>query len=201
METAQEILGSKSSVAVLRVLVGVEVPLSISRIAHFSGLTRPAVRTVLDRLERLGIVCVTRAGNAMQYYLEDENLYVNQIIKPLFDLEDNLVHMIETDLEYELGSRAISVVLFGSFSRGDQNQESDVDVIAVAKDSLTKQKLEDFLLDYETRFYRKFGHPLNVIVYSQKEALDLKDRAPALHEEIAFSGRIISGSKRWMTDG
>ena len=201
MKTAQDILGSKSSVSVLRVLVGAEVPLSISRIARFSGNTRPAVRTVLDRLERLGIVRATRAGNAMQYYLEAENLYVNQIIKPLFDLEDNLGRIIETDLEYELGPRAISVVLFGSFSRGEQNQESDIDVIAVVKDSLAKQKLEDFLMGYATRFYRKYGHPLNVIVYTQEEAWDLKRRAPALHEEIAQDGRIISGSEKWVTDG
>ena len=201
MITSENILGSKSSIGVLRVLSGVSVALSITQIARQTHLTRPAVVSVLERLEQKGIVFVTRSGNARLYQLELSNIYVESVIQPLFDLEANFLSYIIEDISQELGPLATSILLFGSFARGDQTQSSDVDVLIVAKDSIQQRLIEETLGNYSTRFYRRFGHELGALVYDNTQACQLSSRAPVLFGEIKKDGSLISGTTDWMQNG
>ncbi|MDR1087964.1 MAG: nucleotidyltransferase domain-containing protein [Coriobacteriales bacterium] len=199
MITNEDILGSKSSIGVLRVLEGVSVALSITQIARQAGLTRPAVVSVLERLEQKGIVFVTRSGNARLYQLEPTNIYVEQVIRPFFEFEQNLLGHMKRDISQALGSSTTSIILFGSFAREDQDQSSDVDIVVVAKDSLQRKQVEKSLDEYGSCFYRRFGHGLDALVYDYAQARQLSSRAPALFTEIKEDGCLISGTAEWMT--
>jgi DNA-binding transcriptional ArsR family regulator len=60
----EDLLGSRSRIAVLRELWGVSVPLNASQIAARVHLTRPAVAAVLRDLGEAGIVSSSSAGRA-----------------------------------------------------------------------------------------------------------------------------------------
>jgi predicted nucleotidyltransferase len=201
MMTNEDILGSKSSIAVLRVLEGVSVALSITQIARQADLTRPAVVSVLERLEQRGIVFVTRSGNARLYQLEPSNIYVEHVIRPYFEFEQNLLEHMTKDIAQALGPFTTSIILFGSFAREDQDQSSDVDIVVVVKDFLQKKQLEKSLADYGSYFYRRFGHGLEALVYDDAQARQLSSRAPSLFAEIKKDGRLISGTAGWMKNG
>ena len=198
MLASEDIVGSKSSIGVLRVLDGVSVALSITQIARLAHLTRPAVISVLERLEQKGIVFLTRSGNARLYQLDRANIYVEKVISPLFELEQNLLEHMTKDVSHVLGPLAVSIILFGSFARGDQTQSSDVDILVVAKDILKQKQVEHSLADYASHFYRRFGHGLQALVYDFAQANQLSLRAPALFAEIQEDGLLISGTSEWM---
>jgi predicted nucleotidyltransferase len=201
MNVAESIMGSRSSIRVLRVLNGVSVALSITQIVQQAKMSRPAVIDVLDTLEQRGIVTVTRSGNARLYQIDNQNIYVQEVINPLFRIENGLRDEMCKDIKRVFEETASSAILFGSFARGDQTTESDVDVVIVADDDYQKQAVDDTLLDYSSYFYRRFGHALEAIVYDVREAEALIDRAPGLQAELAEDGRLIFGTKEWLKRG
>ncbi|MCL2654424.1 MAG: nucleotidyltransferase domain-containing protein [Coriobacteriia bacterium] len=195
----ETILGTRSNIRVLRVLYGVSIALSARQISHQTGLTYPAVNTVLERLVQTGIVLVSRSGNTRLYQLERNSIYVEQVIAPLFWLERGLRDEIIKDVKQALAYLTESVVLFGSFARGDQTPQSDVDILIVVGDTCQKNALEDMLLDYSAQFYRRFGHSLGALVYDLVEARHLPDRAAGLYAEIKEDGYTICGKLDWMS--
>ena len=205
MDTStQTIISSKSTMRALRILARTELPLSIAQIARHTGLTRPSVTNALERLDDAGIILTTRSGNARLFQLVKENIYVEKILLPLFDLEDNLVHYMTKDIKDALGQKAVSIIMFGSFARGDYTAESDVDILVVSPDTLgyknLKGPLESELAQYSSDFYRKFGYPLEVLTYDYKDATELQTRAPALYKEILDDGILIAGTSDWIND-
>lgn len=196
---AEDILGSKSSIRVLRVLSSVSVALSITQIAQQAHMTRPAAVTVLERLEAAGIVFMTRSGNTRLYQIEPANIYVKEIIKPLFLLEQDLLGFMIEDITQTLKNLSVAIILFGSFARGEQSPSSDVDIFVVAKNVLGKRQIEVAIDDYSLRFYRRFGHSLEALVYDVVEASELPTRAPILFAELKEDGKIISGATDWIS--
>jgi len=194
----ESVLGTRSSLRVLRVLNGVSLPLSVRQIAQQTQLTFPAVSSVLDRLEAAGIVVVARSGNARTYQLERESLYVQQVVEPIFCLEDNyLTYMLE-DIRETFGQMTLSIILFGSFARRENDASSDVDILLVAKDELQVRLIEEALSEHTSRFYRRFGHSLEALVYDVKDATQLHKKASGLFAEIRADGYLASGTADWM---
>jgi predicted nucleotidyltransferase len=195
--TVEAILGSRSRIAVLRVLLGVMVPLNASQIAARTGLTRPAVATALDDLAAAGIVQSTSVGRANVHMLVRENDYVQRIIEPAFSGEasvpDDLIDYLRTKFE----SLAKSVVLFGSYARGDQDASSDVDVVLVAADGDAKTRLEGEVYDLTSDFHLRFGAHLSPLIYDLEGAIGLERRAPDLIASLRADGLTAHGLSPW----
>lgn len=193
--TIEEILGSRSRIAVLRVLRGVRVPLNASQIAVRTGLTRPAIATVLRDFADMGIVRSSSAGRAIVHTLERDSALVTQLVEPLFSAEEQLPELLLADLRDAFGDVAESVVLFGSYARGEQEPESDVDIALVARDPSAKELLERIADSHEIEFRERFGATLSAIVYELREAAALRTSAPGLFESLNKDGIVVSGMR------
>lgn len=195
--TIESILGSRSRIAVLRVLLGVTVPLNASQIAERTGITRPAVATALDDLAAAGIVQSSSVGRANAHVLVRENVYVRRIIEPAFSGEATIPDDLVEYLRAGFGDLAQSVVLFGSYARGDQDASSDVDVVLVAADADSKTRLERAAYDLMSDFHRRFGTHLSPLIYDRAEAADLGNRAPVLMASLREDGVTVHGLHLW----
>jgi predicted nucleotidyltransferase len=191
--TVDEILGTRSRVKVLRVLRGVRIPLNASQIAARTGLSRPAVAATLEEFAAMGLVGSTSAGQANVHLLVRENVYVDEIVEPLFAAEERIPGILLDALRSAFGEAAGSVVLFGSYARGDQTAESDVDVVLVARDAGSKQELEARVDDYGYAFRKRFGATLSALVYDAAEAASLAATAPTLADSIQCDALVVSG--------
>ena len=188
-------LGSRSKIAVLRVLRGVRIPLNASQIAARTGLTSPVVTSVLRTLAAMGVVRSSSAGRANVHLLEHDNILVTQLLDPLFTAEERLADAVLEDLLRVFGDIAESVVLFGSFARGDHEPESDVDVVLVARDPSAKEVVERAADSYGLEFRTRFGATLSPIVYESGEAAALRESAPGLFESLRRDAIVVSGSR------
>ncbi|MCL2529522.1 MAG: nucleotidyltransferase domain-containing protein [Coriobacteriia bacterium] len=198
LESNELVFGSRSGMRVLRVLAGVSVPLSVTQIAQHAHLSYPAVNSVLVELVNRGIVLESRSGNARIHQLNQENIYVEQIIAPFFQLENNVRFEMIVDIKAAFSNLALSVILFGSFSRGTQTLQSDVDILIVSKDEGEKTLVEEKLSEYTLQFYRRFGHTLEALNYTIDEARELHNRAPGLFQELEVDGYVVFGNTDWM---
>jgi DNA-binding transcriptional ArsR family regulator len=201
--TIESILGTRSRLAVLRVLRGVRVPLNASQIAARTGLTRPAVASVLDHLGDMGIVRSSSAGRANVHLLERDNVYVTRLIEPLFQAEESIPDAMLDDLRSAFEDSAESVVLFGSYGRGDQQDTSDVDLVLVAGDREGKETLERAVDEYGPGFRARFGATLSPLVYEAREAASLWRTAPGLAESLGRDAVVVAGTapRDWTEDG
>ncbi len=191
--SVESIMGNRSRVRVLRVLNGVRVPLNASQIASRTGLSQPAVVDALGGLGSMGIVESSSAGRAVVHWLVRENVFVQRMVEPVFAAEQEIPDALTGDLTQAFAGKAESVVLFGSYARGEQSDSSDVDVVFVARDAAAKCELEETADEYALGFRRRFGATLSPLVYDLAEASSLWERAPQLQETIEKGAVVVSG--------
>ena len=191
--TANDLFGSKGRIDVLRSLWGVAVPLTAAEVARRARMTHPAVTTILRSLARQGLVGSSPAGRGHTYWMLKDNAYVERFLDPVFSSERDLPDVMLDELSRELEPSAVSVVLFGSYARGDQTADSDVDIAVVTADESAKKSVEDTLVTFGDRFERRFGARLSPLVYDRKEAAQLADRSPSLWQSLRDDGVTVSG--------
>lgn len=200
--TIDSILGTRSRLAVLRVLHGVRVPLNASQIAARTSLTRPAVASVLEDFASIGIDRSSSAGQANVHVLERDSIYVQRLIEPLFRAEERIPEDMLGDLRTVFEDIAQSVVLFGSYARGDQDETSDVDIVLVARDRPGKESLDRAADECGPAFRARYGAALSPLVYEAREAAALWRAAPGLADSLQRDAIVVSGSApaEWADD-
>lgn len=191
--TIETLLGSRSKLSVLRVLHGVAIPLNASQIAGRTGLSWTAVSNVLDELAEMGVINSSSAGRANIHSLSRENIYVTDLIDPLFAAEERIPDQMLTDLCGTFESQALALVIFGSYARSEQLSGSDVDVAIVAADSKAKDLVEETVDGYQAHFLSRHGAPLSAIVYDSEEAAALPEAAPSFAAQLVNDALVVFG--------
>jgi len=191
--TIESIFGTRGRTRVLRVLRDAHVPLQAAQVGRSAGLTRPAAAAALDELERIGLVGSSRVGRSNAYWLIRENIYVERIVEPVFLAEENMGEELEREIRDAFAPLCVSVVIFGSYARYQQEPSSDVDIVLVAADPAAKHEVEEATLAECSRFYRRWGTTLSPLVYDLAYAANLHETSPGLYGSIAHDGIVVSG--------
>ena len=138
-------------------------------------VSQPAIKKALPTLEKLDYVNVLK-DQRLSISLNTKNHKVMQLKRV-----DNLTHLYESDLvdflEKELPGATI--ILFGSFSRGEDTLDSDIDIAVIAR----KEKKID-LEKYEKQFERE----ININYYES-----FRDIHKDLKENLANGILLIGG--------
>jgi len=191
--TIETIFGTRSRTAVLRILHGVRVPLNASQVARQARLSPPAAATALRELGSVGLIGSSPVGRAWVYWLIRENVYVRQIVDTAFEAEQSMPSELTLDLERAFAALSVSVILFGSYARGDQTAGSDVDVVLVAAGPGARPALDEAADIESMRLRYVWGATVSPLVYDLSEAAALWRNAPALLAEIERDGVVVSG--------
>jgi hypothetical protein len=121
---------------VLEVLAGTEAPLTGRQVAALveGRLSPRRVADVLRELVSTGLVTMTQAGSAHQYVLNREHLAAPAVIA-LAGLRTALVEAMSREVaSWEVPAEA--VWLYGSVSRGEAGEDSDVDLCVIRPDAV-----------------------------------------------------------------
>ncbi|MFB3766013.1 MAG: nucleotidyltransferase domain-containing protein [Methanotrichaceae archaeon] len=82
----------------------------------------------------------------------------------LLDDVDNILTIFKADLKAALGDKIEDLILFGSYSRGNYTQYSDIDLLILVKGNLMKDETQ-FIDNLIVRYSLEYGVVISGLVY------------------------------------
>lgn len=183
--------GSPAKVRILRVLFNSPQPLSGRQVGELSGLTHKGAINAVRSLVELGAVRQRRVGKAYQYSLAKDNIFVEKIILPCIRAESGLFEGLKKDIAAHFGKDAISLILYGSIVRGEEQKGSDIDLMIVARDERKKAEIEEKAASKAPYFNKRYNTLLSLHCFTLNE-MKGKKSAPLI-QSITKEGVVISG--------
>ena len=131
-----QLLGSESSISVLRALVRYKGKIfTIRGLAREAGVSHPSVSETVAKLESFGVVQIQPIGRSHQVTLNGKSHVLKKIVEPMFMAEEQTIDQVIRFLKNHLSTeKIISAAVFGSASRGQEKEDSDIDVLVISND-------------------------------------------------------------------
>ncbi len=165
----ENILGAKSKVAALRVLISSKIGFSGSAVAKRSGMGLLAIQNALADLERLGLVEVERGAVEHRYRLNFRHYLVAHGLQALFEGERKLSKSLIEELRALLEGKVVGAGLFGSFARGETKADSDIDLLVVVGTLKEREQASRTLADAATTLSIKYGLPVQPVILERRQ--------------------------------
>jgi hypothetical protein len=179
---------------VLGVLTRVETELTIRTVSRLAGASVQQTATVIAELVGLGMVTRRDAGSSALVALERENEAVGAVLG-LAQVGERVMERLR-DSAHDIEPQPASLIVFGSFARGDARLTSDLDVLAVRPIGLCPDDAAwlDSLGKWESTARRIVGNPAHMLVVSQEEVKGLMRRRSGPWRAIEAEGITLVGS-------
>lgn len=188
-----DILGSHSKIAVLRVLFAQE-ELSGREVARRAGLSPRAASLALTELVKAGILHKHAVGSNHLFAISRKRYIVSSALGNLFQEEELLASTMGHRIMQSIGhNRCISVAVFGSYARGEAQPGSDFDVLVLLDDSYRVPKVKETLQNGAEKFHDLFGVNLAPYVIGAAEFADRLNKGDKLIKAMVREARVISG--------
>lgn len=167
------LLGTRSRVAVLRVLAAQGAPASQREVGRRSGVQVRSAQQALDLFVALGVASRVVGGRDYLVSLNRRHRLAREVAA-LFDAEAQLFHEVRRRLHAwarsaERRGQVRAVVLFGSAARGDDSPQSDLDVLVVTPSEAVRQAVADGCGAFAEELRADFGVDLRPLVMSLGE--------------------------------
>lgn len=107
---------------------------------------------------------------------------------------DELKEEVETLVKNLLGGKPKKVILYGSYSRGDYDEESDIDFAVIADiDSTMIDNFDNDFVDIELDLLLKYDIDVSILLFSEEKIIEYKNIVPyysnLVKEGIEIYGR------------
>jgi predicted nucleotidyltransferase len=187
------ILGARSKVSLLRLLLRTRVEKTGRELARLVGLDAKTCHTALQELARQGVVEYRRVGKALLYRLNGDHVLVQELLEPLFAKEAGLFERYARDLRRLVRGPVLSVILFGSVARREEEPTSDVDLLFVVPSREAARKVEEATDRAAVELTRRYGNPPQILVYDRDRFRRKADSGDGFVTEVLRTGRVIEG--------
>ena len=164
----EHVLGAKSKVAALRVLINSKIGFSGSSVAKRSGMGLLAIQNALADLEGLGLVEVERGSVEHRYRLNFKHHLVVHGLRALFDAERGMVKALAQELRPLLEGRVVSAGIFGSFAQGHAKPGSDIDLLVIVETLRERERVSALLSDELPKLTEPYGLPIQPVIYERR---------------------------------
>ncbi len=162
----------------------------ITQIIKRSGYSYEKVNTALKQLEKKGIISSKKVGRALVYVPHCRNLYLRHgfyhyMTERLINFASKYPVLYKSLKNVSEGIFGI-VLLFGSYSKGNETKNSDIDLMIVSdseKDSL--EKINEIKLRYSFN--------ISPVFIKKTEFPKIKKDNPEMWQDIKESAIIFNG--------
>ena len=172
----EDVLGSKTKVNILSVLVNDPGQINEGQLAKRAGVSASEVNRQIDDLVAIGLVSLSRVGRSKLYSINGEHFLYESLCGLFRSLGSVYREIAEGVKDYAVSlGGVVAVILVGSVTSGSVRQDfvdnpSDVDVVVVVGDEANigdmKRKLIGFVNDM---VYPQYGVNAYTIVLSKSE--------------------------------
>ena len=187
-EPLDDILGNRTQIKLLRLLARTRSPHTGRELARLIGQSHNTTRYALEELERNGLVLKRQAGRSNLYSLDEDNIIFTQILSPAFKLEEDLLTEVARIFSDKLGEGLESIILFGSVAKGEEDPDSDIDLLLVFSDEVNPGDKEDDVAEASLQVAKSFGNQVSTIILKAAEFERKKHARSGLWKEIAETG-------------
>jgi predicted nucleotidyltransferase len=179
---------------VLGVLARTHAELPIRRVAQLAGVSRDRASIEIRRLVVLGLVSRREVAGASLVKLERMNAATLALLA-LADARSTAIARL-SELAKSIEPAPASLALFGSFARGTDDAESDLDVLAVRSDDVEPDDPSwlDSFGNWHDLARVVVGNPVNVIETSRHE-LPALARTRSLWRTIVDDAITLAGEE------
>lgn len=186
----EPLLGSPTKIRLLRALLASGGRgWSGRELAGRSRVSSAQAARDLRELGEVGIIDRKVSGRSYVWRLNTQHVLADAL-EALFGSEGRLRDELLRELAKELRSAPIeSARLFGSFARGEERPDSDVDLYLVLRSAKDREQVERSLARVRDRIWSRFGNPVTALVYTREEARHPKN--PDLMISIERDGRDL----------
>lgn len=155
---------------ILSVLVETTAPLNLRTLARLAGVSPAQASRVLPRLVDLGVVDRYEVPPSSQFLLARANVAARAVIELARSKEAATERLRLAAAAMEV--KPESVIVFGSFARGDAVAESDIDIVMVRPDSIDDDDDDwsDALEMWRRDAAAATGNPVEIVEVSLGEA-------------------------------
>ena len=180
---------------ILEVLAETTAELNLRTIARLSGVSVAQASRVLPSLVQLGLVDRREAPPSALFRFVPANIAARAITA--------LTQARQTALD-EVGRTAagltpppVSVIVFGSFARGDADAESDLDVIVVRSEDVDEDDVawRSAMETWRQTARRLTGNRVEVIEVSEHEVGQVIHSGRPLWSEVQAEGIVVFGTR------
>lgn len=154
MQLLETILGTKNKIKVLRALIKHKNwEFNITELSRDIIINKGILSRIIKDLEDKNIIIVKRKGKIKLFGINKKNEFIQNIIIPLFENEENFLNILLKDLTEKIKYKSIiSIILYGSAAKGEIKLTSDIDIlIIVSKENedlkLKLNELKNIFLD------------------------------------------------------
>jgi len=154
MQLIEQILGKRSNIMVIRHLVKHrDWQFNITELAKDTGINKGALSRVINVLGKENIIKVNMKGKIKLFSINRENLFIKDVIIPLFEKEDKFYYDTLGKLVKRIKNNTISILLYGSVASGKAKLTSDIDILVIIskKNKYLEEKInkikEEFLIN------------------------------------------------------
>jgi predicted nucleotidyltransferase len=161
----EQVLGAKSKVASLRVLINSKIGFSGSSVAKRAEMGLLAIQNALADLEGLGLVEVERGSVEHRYRLNFKHHLVVHGLRALFEAERGMVKALARELRPLLEGHVVSAGLFGSFAHGRAKPGSDIDLLVIVETLKERERMSALLSDELPKLAEQYGLPIQPVIY------------------------------------
>jgi predicted nucleotidyltransferase len=177
---------------VLAVFAETTAGLSVRTAARLSGVSLAQTSRILPELATLGVINRTDVPPSTIYQLVEENV-ASRAIRLLARSRDQVLAELG-ELAKSMVIPPVSIIVFGSFARGEARPDSDVDVVMVRERHVDASSEWSEGIDEWRRGARRLtGNEVEVMEVDQLEVSSLLRSRRPVWQDIRRDGVVVFG--------
>jgi len=182
-----DILGNRTKIKLLRVLVPLSRPVSLREAARLAGMSAAGASRAMEHLTAMGVM-ERREASGQHLYTVNRDSYLYGVLSGLFDAEEARQQALFQALRDALGPMAKAAAIFGSRARGDDRPDSDLDLLVVIEDADGEEGVWEHLVELQPRIQREFGLRLSPVILGLERLRERAREGDPFVEAVAAEG-------------
>jgi len=170
----EEAIGNKLAIRLLRSMVDYRGKIfTVRSLAKTAKVSVNETALTVQDLEKFGIIGIQPIGRAYDLYLNEKNYILKKIIEPIFDAEKKTFKELLRILKNSLATKKItSAALFGSVSKGEEKENSDIDLLIISDNFDHANFVASLAAD---EVLEVFHSKISPIIFTRKEFVSKKN--------------------------